>query len=110
MVEGGITKVHNKFIGGNGCVYYSVCGDGFTDEYMTVSQILLCKYMQLIVCQFLNCFIDILIDIVKLSWENHFHISVWYERNILSKTNLPMSRNIFYHLNIYMEIRLSYTA
>lgn len=39
MVEGGITKVHNKFIGGNGCVYYSVCGDGFTDEYMTVSQI-----------------------------------------------------------------------
>lgn len=45
MVEGGITKVHNKFIGGNGCVYYSVCGDGFTDEYMTVSQIWLCKYV-----------------------------------------------------------------
>lgn len=39
MVEGRITKVHNKFTGGDGYIYYFVCGDGFTGEYMTVSQI-----------------------------------------------------------------------
>lgn len=73
MVEGGITKVHNKFTEGNGYVYFFIVVM-VSQVNMTVSQIcMLCKYVLLIIC-FFNCFLGIITDIMKLVRDSFFSL------------------------------------